>query len=448
MDIEGKSKIITLEPELAPEPPADTGRIARIGLWTLGVGFGGFLLWAAFAPLDEGVPTQAIVSVDTKRKPVQHQSGGTVREVLVREGQLVQQGDVLLRLGDKMARANHETSRQRYFALRAAQNRLQAEQSGAATVLFHPDLLAAAGEDPLIQQHIDTQRQLFGSRRAALASAVASLEESVRGYEAQIEGYGQLLMNRKEQLRLLEREVNGVRGLVAEGYAPMTKQMELERGMAEVRGNIADVTANQMRSRSAILELRQRMQTQRAEYRKEVETQLAEVQREVEAEEQRYVAMQEELRRTDIMAPAAGQVVGLTVQSSGAVVAPGQKIMDIVPRDEQLMLDAQVSPHLIDRVRVGQPVDVRFNAFAHSPQLVVEGTVHSLSSDILMDEATRVPYYLARVSVTPEGMATLGKRQLQPGMQAEVVIRTGERSLLTYLLHPLTKRMAASMKEE
>ena len=448
MDIEGKSKIITLEPELAPEPPADTGRIARIGLWTLGVGFGGFLLWAAFAPLDEGVPTQAIVSVDTKRKPVQHQSGGTVREVLVREGQLVQQGDVLLRLGDKMARANHETSRQRYLGLRAAQNRLQAEQSGAAAVVFHPDLLAAAGEDPLIRQHIETQRQLFGSRRAALASAIASLEESVRGYEAQIEGYSQLLMNRKEQLRLLDREVTGVRGLVAEGYAPMTKQLELERSMAEVRGNIADVTANQVRSRSAILELRQRMQTQRAEYRKEVETQLADVQREVEAEEQRYVAMQEELRRTEITAPAAGQVVGLTVQSPGAVVAPGQKIMDIVPRDEQLMLDAQVSPHLIDRVRVGQPVDVRFNAFAHSPQLVVEGTVHSLSSDILMDEATRVPYYLARVSVTPEGMATLGKRQLQPGMQAEVVIRTGERSLLTYLLHPLTKRMAASMKEE
>jgi len=448
MDIEGKSKIITVEPEGVAEPPADTGRIARLGLWTLGVGFGGFVLWAAFAPLDEGVPTQAMVSVDTKRKPVQHASGGTVREVLVREGQIVQQGDVLLRLGDKMARANHETSRQRYFGLRAAQSRLQAEQAGMATASFHPDLVAAAEQDPLIRQHIDTQRQLLASRRAALASAIASLEESVRGYEVQIEGYRQVAVNRQEQMRLVERELNGVRGLVAEGYAPMTRQMELERGLAEIRSGLADNNANQMRARSAILELRQRMQTLRAEYRKEVETQLADLQREVEAEEQRYVAMQEELRRTDIMAPAAGQVVGLTVQSPGAVVAPGQKIMDIVPRDEQLMLDAQVSPHLIDRVRVGQPVDVRFSAFAHSPQLVVEGTVQSLSSDILMDEATRVPYYLARVSVTPEGIKTLGKRQLQPGMQAEVVIRTGERSLLTYLLHPLTKRMAASMKEE
>jgi len=448
MDIQGKSKIITVEPELAAEPPADTGRIARLGLWTLGVGFGGLVLWAAFAPLDEGVPTQAQVSVDTKRKPIQHIGGGTVREVLVREGQLVQQGDVLLRIGDKMARANLEASRQRYYGLRAAQNRLQAERNGLGGVVFAQDLIDAAAADALVRQHIDTQRQLFSSRRTALASAIASLEEAVRGYEAQIEGYGQLLDNRREQLRLLEREVGGVRGLVAEGYAPMTRQMELERSMAEVRGSIADITANQMRARSSVLELRQRMQTQRAEYRKEVETQLAEVQRDVEAEEPRLRAFEDDMVRTDIKAPATGQVVGLTVQSAGAVIGPGQKIMDIVPRDETLILDAQVAPHLIDRVRAGQPVDVRFSAFAHSPQLVVEGTVASLSNDILMDEATRVPYYLARVAITPEGIKTLGARQLQPGMQAEVVIRTGERSVLTYLLHPLTKRMAASMKEE
>jgi protease secretion system membrane fusion protein len=448
MDIQGKSKIITVEPELAPEPPSDTKRIARLGLWTLGVGFGGFLLWAAFAPLDEGVPTVAQVSVDTKRKPVQHLAGGTVREVLVREGQLVQQGDVLLRIGDKVARANHEASRQRYYGLRAAQNRLQAEQAGAGSISFAQDLIAAAADDPLVRQHMDTQRQLFGSRRVALASAISSMEEAVRGYEAQIEGYGQLLTNRQEQLRLLEREVAGVRSLVAEGYAPMTKQMELERSMAEVRGSIADITANQMRARSSILELRQRMQTQRAEYRKEVESQLAEVQREVEAEEVRLRAVEDELVRTEITAPASGQVVGLAVQSAGAVIGPGQKIMDIVPRDEGLMLDAQVAPHLIDRVRNGQPVDVRFSAFAHSPQLVVEGTVQSLSGDILVDEVTHAAFYLARVAITPEGLKTLGSRQLQPGMQAEVVIRTGERSLLTYLLHPLTKRMAASMKEE
>ncbi len=445
-----KREVITIDVEdNSPEaPPSDTGRIARIGLWTLGVGFGGFLLWAAFAPLDEGVPTQALVSVDTKRKPVQHLQGGTVREVLVREGQTVKEGDVLMRLGDKVARANYEASRQRYLGLLAAEGRLRAEQAGAATIAFRPELLEAAQQDPQIQLHVSTQNQLFASRRQALASTVASLEESIRGFEAQIEGYGQMLTSRRLQLQLLETEVAGVRELVAEGYAPRVRQMELERSIAEVTATTSDLMANQSRARSAVLELRQRIQTARAEYRKEVDTQLADVQRESQAEAERFAAVTEELARTELRAPASGQVVGLSVQSPGSVIAPGQHIADVVPKDERLVLEAQVAPHLIDRVAPGNLVDVRFSAFAHSPQLVVEGEVDSISNDILIDEATRAPYYLARVSITPAGMETLGRRTMQPGMPAEVVIKTGERSLLVYLLHPLIKRLAASMKEE
>jgi membrane fusion protein, protease secretion system len=130
------------------------------------------------------------------------------------------------------------------------------------------------------------------------------------------------------------------------------------------------------------------------------------------------------------------------------VVQPGQKIMDIVPENEPLLLEARVAPHMIDRVHAKLPVDVRFSTFAHSPQLVVEGQVVSVSGDLLTDQQSQISYYLARVQVTPEGLKTLGKRQLQPGMPVEVVFKTGERSLLTYLLHPLTKRMSAAMKEE
>lgn len=445
-----KREVITIDADPSGDeaPPSDTRRIARIGLWTLGFGFGGFLLWAAFAPLDEGVPTQALVSVDTKRKPVQHLQGGTVREVLVREGQTVSEGDVMVRLGDKVARANYEASRQRYFGLLAAESRLRAEQAGMPVISFAPALGIAGDSDPQIRVLVETQRQLFASRRQALASAVASLEESIRGYEAQIEGYSQMLVSRRTQLALLEKEVAGIRTLVAEGYAPLVRQMELERSIAEVSASTSDLMANQSRARSAILELRQRILTSRAEYRKEVDTQLADIQREAQAEAERFAAVTEELERTELRAPAGGQVVGLGVFSPGAVIGPGQRIADIVPKDEALVLEAQVAPHLIDRITTGNTVDVRFSAFAHSPQLVVEGKIDSISSDILMDEATRLPYYLARVSITPEGVKTLGRRQMQPGMAAEVVIKTGERSVLTYLLHPLLKRLAASMKEE
>jgi protease secretion system membrane fusion protein len=145
-------------------------------------------------------------------------------------------------------------------------------------------------------------------------------------------------------------------------------------------------------------------------------------------------------------------VVGLTVQTVGAVIGPGQKIMDIVPEDESLILESRIPPHLIDRVHTGDPVDARFTGFSHSPQLVLEGKIMSISQDVLNDPQPmpgQMPnYYLARVAITPEGIAKLGNRKMQPGMQAEVVIRTGERTLLTYLLHPLIKRVAASMKEE
>lgn len=150
-----------------------------------------------------------------------------------------------------------------------------------------------------------------------------------------------------------------------------------------------------------------------------------------------------------IRAPAEGQVVGLAVQTVGGVIQPGQKLMDIVPKNEVLLLETKVAPHLIDRVHSGLIADVRFSSFAHSPQLVVQGKVDSISTDLITEpQNPNISYYLARVSVTAEGLKELGNRQLQAGMPAEVVIKTGERSVLTYLLHPLLKRIAASMKEE
>jgi protease secretion system membrane fusion protein len=210
----------------------------------------------------------------------------------------------------------------------------------------------------------------------------------------------------------------------------------------------ADLQGNLVRARQGISELRQRIVARQQDFRKEMEQQLADASREVIAEGEKYHSMENDLVRTEIRAPATGQVVGLAMQTVGGVVQPGQKLMDIVPGSEPLLLEARVAPQFIDRVRPGLPVDIRFSAFAHSPQLVVEGKVGSVSGDLIVEGQNIPPYYLARVDVTPEGLRKLGTRKMQPGMPAEVVFKTGERSLLTYLLHPLTKRVAASMKEE
>ena len=424
----------------------DTRRTMRIAIFTLVLGFGGFLLWAALAPLDEGVPTQGMVVIDTKRKAVQHQTGGIVKQVLVKEGQLVSAMEPLIHLEGAVAVANYETVRQHYLTLRATEGRLQAEQNAQPAITFHADLLNSM-QNPYVKQTIATQEKLFHSRRNAIQAEVQAIAESAKAQEASIQGYEGMLGARKAQLASIEEDIKGMRDMVREGYAPRSKLLEFERMAAEAMSSISDNVGNIQRLGNAIAELKLRSIQRRQEYRKEVDTQLAEVRREVQADAEKYRAASEELSRTIIRSPAQGQVVGLAVQTVGGVVTPGQKLMDIVPANESLLLETKVPPHMIDRVSVGGMADVRFSGFAHTPQLVVEGKIISVSGDLLT-EPNQPPYYLTRVAVTAAGLRKLENRVMQPGMPVEAVFKTGERTLLNYLLHPLLKRMAASMKEE
>jgi len=427
-----------------PKPKFQPG---RIGVWALALGFGGFILWAALAPLDEGVPGQGVVTIDTKSKTVQHLTGGIVKEVLVKEGQEVAQGQTLIKLDEATARANYETARQRYLGMRAMEGRLQAERQDLNKISWHPDLREALS-DPQIRLMAQTQEQLYQSRRAGLRADLQSIEESIQGQMGMLQSYSAMLENRRNQLALLTEELKNTSELVKEGYAPRNRQLELQRMVSEVNSSIAELLGNTSRAQRSISELRQHAIVRQQDYRKDVETQLAEVGREVQADAEKFQALKDDLERLDIKSPAAGQVVGLAFQTVGGVIGPGQKLMDIVPTNQALLLEARVAPHLIDRVHAELPVDVRFSSFANSPQLVVPGKVASVSGDLLTDSRTGAPYFLARVAVTPEGMKKLGKRHMQPGMPVEVIFRTGERSMLTYLLHPLTRRLAASMKEE
>lgn len=366
----------------------DTRSPIKLGIWILLVGFGAFLLWAAFAPLDEGVPCPGMVSIATKRKVVENLRGGRIARVHVREGQFVREGDILITFDNQTAKARYDEIHEHYIGMRATADRLQAELDNAGSISFHKDLL----NDPmkeLVSRNIKNQKELFQARRT--------------------------------MLRILEQQFANLSALVREGYVPRNQQHELELKIAEFKSNTA--------------------------------TQLAQVQLEVEADAEKTRALASELADTEVRSPVSGQVVGLQVQTIGAVIQPGQKMMDIVPLDEALLIDAKVAPHLIDNVRKGLPVDVSFSAFAHSPQLVVAGVVNSVSRDIIVDPQTNpampgMSYYLARISVTPEGRKALGKREMKPGMPVMVVVKTGERSLLTYLVDPLIKRINVSMKEE
>jgi len=433
----------------APEASARSAlqRAGRSGLLALLIGLGGFLLWAALAPLDEGAYSRASVAIDTKRKPVQHPAGGIIDKVLVGEGSVVKEGQPLMLLDAAVARANHEAVRQRYLGLRAMQGRLLAEQAGAGRIDWHPDLLAAR-TDPAIDAQMRSQQQLFDSRKAALQADLQVIEEGIRGQQATIQTADSVQVSRSRQLALIEEELAQTRGLVKEGYAPRNRQLELERNVAELQAVLAESRGVVQRARHSIDELRQRAVSRTQEDRKEVRSLLSDVQRDVQAEAEKLAAVKADLERIEVRAPAAGQVVGLQVQSPGAVIQAGQRLMDIVPANEPLMLEAFIEPHLIDKVQVGLLTDVRFSAFRQTPSLVAEGEVVSISQDIITDPQTQMSYYLARIRLTAQGMKALGDRRMQPGMPADVVIKTGERSVLTYLTAPLTRRLVGSMAED
>ena len=400
-------------------------------------------MWLALAPLDEGVPAPAQVVVDTRPKPVQHLTGGLVLEVLAREGMTVKAGQPLLRMDTAATAAVHEAVRQRYYALRAAQDRLNAERDGLPVIRWHSDLQTKAA-DP----HRQAQQALLVSRREALRAELAAFDQSSLAQRAALDAANDMLQSRRQQRQWIDEELRNTAPLVQEGYVPRNRLLELQRQKAEADALISELQGQSERALRAQDETAQRQLLVQSQFRRDVQAQLGEVLRDVEAEQRRLYAAAQDMQRTEVLAPVDGSVLGLAVQSPGSVVQPAQRLMDIVPLEEQLLLEARVAPHLADRIEPGQSVDVRFSAFAHTPELLVEGKVLSLSADALQNPESKQTYFLARVVVTAAGQQALGKHKLVPGLPAEVVFKTGERTLLKYWLHPLTKRLAASMKEQ
>ena len=450
MTIQQKPPVQTSLPDLV-EDEVNTQQPIRLGAAVLVVGLGAFLLWAGFAPLDQGVPASGTVAIETRKKTIQHSTGGVVKDVLVKEGQWVKEGDVLIEVSDTQARANNETIRQAYLSQRAVEARLEAELKNAGSIHFGSDITANKA-DPFVQQLTMTQQNLFAARRASFEAEVSALEQSIQALKDQLWGVDQSLVNRLVQIQLQEKHLKSIKSLADEGYAPKNQVLQMEQTQTELKTALSDLKSNQSRLSRSIEESQFRMAQRKQDYQKDVMGLLAEVKKEVQAGKERLTTTNEELVRTQIKSPVDGQVVGMSISATGGVVMAGQKLMDVVPKSEALLIDAKVLPHIIDKVHTGMNVSVRFNTFANTPQLVVPGKLVALTSDVITDPSAGMggisSYYLGRVEITPEGLKVLGSRVLQPGMPTEVLFKVGERTLLQYIMYPLTKRIAASLKEE
>lgn len=427
-------------------PPVDTRAATHWGTLLLVLGGIGFFVWAALAPLSQGVPVQGYIKVEGNSKAVQHLRGGIVEQILVREGDRVKENQPLLRLNETQLKAQLGIVESQLISALAVEARLRAEQGGRGDVTF-PEFLRERRDSPLVVEAMQTQRQLFDTRRAALRGEEAIGRENIAGLEQQVRGLESQEQAKARQLKLFGDELDALRPLYEQGYVPRNRMFELERSVAYLNGQRSEDLANIGRARSQISEIRLKIHQSRDVYRKEVETQLTEVQRQVADLRERFVATRDDLERAVVRSPANGTVVGLTVFTVGGVVAAGQKLMDVVPEGRTLQIEAQIPTQLIDNVKPGLNADIRFSALDRFDVSHIPGRLVYVSADRLTDPATNQAYFLGRVEVTPEGMDMLAGHELLPGMPADVVIITGERTLLGYLIHPLVSRLHFAFTE-
>lgn len=424
------------------------GKSAWLGWLISLIGLGGFVLWAALAPLDEGVPASGQVVVTGQRKVVQNLNPGMVQAILVKDGDEVKIGDVLVLLDPTAARSQYEVARSQWLVAKASEARLLADSQGKSQITF-PNELMSNQSDPRVQNAIAVQSQLLRSRQAGLQAEIGVMKSGLAGLESYIAGLEAAKRAKEEQVALLKAELKGLRDLAAEGYLPRNRLSEQERLMAQLTGAMSEDAGNLGRAQQNIAEIRMRIVARQQEYRKEVESGLSDIQKEASGLDGRIRALEFELANTKIRAPTEGVVVGLNVHTVSGVIPAGFTLMELVPKNEPLKVDVKIPITLIDKVAVGLPVDILFPAFNQRTTPQIPGKFLQVAADATTDPQGKIPpFYKGQVVVTPEGMKKLKLHEIKPGMPAEVFIRTGERTMLNYLFKPLFDRMRMALTEE
>jgi len=427
------------------EVDTDASRWARFGWLVVLFGFGGFMLWALLAPLDKGVPMSGTVAAQSSRQAVQHQSGGTVQEILVRDGDKVKAGQVVARMNSVVAKSAVEMSEAQYLAAIANMGRLIAERDGLKKINFPQELVARRGE-PRVAELMSLQDQLLFSRQSALQSELSAADESIAGLRMQVQGLQEGRDSKKEQMALLKEQLGGMRDLAKEGYVARNRLLDLERTYAQLSGSVSEDIGNIGRSQRQIIELTLRKSQRVQEYQKEVRTQLSDMQRQADAEQARLAAQRFELQNVEVRAPASGTVVGKAVFTNGGVIPAGFRMMDIVPEGDPLVVEGHLPVNLVDKVHPGLPVDLIFSAFNQTKTPHIKGELLTVSADRSVDEHTGMPYYVVKVKVSEAGLKQVAEHHMdiRPGMPVELFVKTGERTMMNYLMRPIIDRMQAA----
>ncbi|AJI94832.1 type I secretion membrane fusion, HlyD family protein [Yersinia ruckeri] len=410
-------------------------------------GFGSFMLWALLAPLDKGVPVTGTVVVSGNRKAIQHPEGGIVERIRVHDGDRVEAGEVLLTLNAVRARSASDGLTAQYHQLLANEARLLAEQKGETQLLNTPHL-ELARQQPGMADILALQQQLLNSRQQALQLEMDGLRANIAGLQATMNAQRRVLSSKNLQKQALSQQLAGLQSLTEENYVPRNKMLETRQRYAELNGEIAQLSGEITRAEREIQQQNFRISQRQQEYQKEVNTQLAELQSTLTSVISQLESADFDLANVQMRSPVAGTVVEMKVFTEGGVIAAGQSLMEIVPDNQPLFVDARVPVAMVDKIQTGLPVELQFTAFNQSTTPKVEGTVTLLSADRLLDERTEEPYYSMRVEVSETGRQKLDGLDVKPGMPVQGFVRTGERTLMNYLFKPLMDRLHMALTEE
>lgn len=422
-------------------------RQVRLGLLVVLLLGGAGGAWSVLAHVESAVVAPGLVVVETSVKKVSHPTGGVVGALAVREGQRVEAGDVILRLDETVVKANLGVILNELNALRARQARLRAERDGAGAVDVPDAFARLASEQKEVGATLQSELRLFANRVATRQGQRSQLRERVGQLRDEITGLEEQKRAAEKQVRIAQGEMNELRGLLDKGLLQKPRVTALERELARTEGTVGELVARISQAQGKISETELQILQLDKDFAAEVGKELRDVDTRIGELEERRVAAEDQLSRVDIRAPLSGVIHQLNVHTVGGVVAPNEPVTLIVPRDDRLIIEAKVSPRDIDQVSVGQPVRVRFAAFNQRTTPEIHGVMLRIAADLTREQQTGLAYFVAGVSIPPEELARLEGLKLLPGMPAEVYVRTGERTPMSFLVKPFIDNMQRAFRE-
>ena len=407
--------------------------------------FGGLFTWSYYTSISGAVVAGGTVVTDGNTRSVQHIDGGIVSDILVRDGDPVGAGDVLIRLDDTLLHANVEIYLTRLADALAQRERLKAEQLELEAI---SDPQSELVDEARLDEAVRGQAEIFSARRAMREGRIEQLEERIRQFGNQISGVDALVGSKEEQLALINQELETARSLNDRGLAIDSQVLGLQRSRSDLLGQIAEHQSERARIENSIRDAELEILQISREFHEQVVSELQEVDNTVQELVQQLVSTQRQLARTEIRAPEDGIVHELQVFTIGGVVPPGATIVQIVPTKEDLTFEVRIDPGSIDQVYIGQDARVRFPAFNARTTPELTATVSGISPTTITDEATGLSYFRATLNIPPDQLSRLGDLTLIPGMPVESFLQTSERSVLSYLLRPITEQLVRAFREE